>query len=74
MGSFTLNAFNERERERESLHFLVLEREMEVVWFVAIWPMWLHYNPILFNNEPMNAVKVIETMKLKFWLWLSAKC
>ena len=29
MGSFTLNAFNEREREIE-FAFLVLEREMEV--------------------------------------------
>lgn len=45
----------------------------EMVWFACIWVIWNARNSILFNGKKVEKGDMMEQVKLKAWLWITAK-
>lgn len=46
----------------------------EMVWFAIIWVIWNHCNGLLFKDKKVDIGEMVEQVKLKTWLWISALC
>ncbi|KAE9598418.1 hypothetical protein Lalb_Chr15g0080621 [Lupinus albus] len=40
-----------------------------VVWLATIWALWLTKNDIIFNNVTTFSHKILDSAKVKAWLW-----
>lgn len=44
-----------------------LETGWRVVWFVAMWTLWLQRNNILFDNGTLDTTHIMELIQFKSW-------
>lgn len=45
----------------------------ELIWFVAIWVIWSSRNGMMFKGVKADIGEMVEHVKLKSWLWITAK-
>lgn len=45
----------------------------DLVWFAAIWVIWCAHNAIVLNGKEVVLGELVEQIKLKSWLWITAK-
>lgn len=45
----------------------------ELVWFATVWVILSSRNTAIFSGENVELVKLVEQIKLKTWLWITAK-
>lgn len=43
------------------------------IWFAVIWVIWSTRNNVIFSGKVVEVSELIEMIKLKTWLWISAK-
>lgn len=44
----------------------------ELVWLAIIWVIWNHRNRVLFKDKKVDIGEMVEQVKLKTWLWITA--
>lgn len=44
-----------------------------LVWFAIIWVIWNHCNGLLFKDRKVDIGEMVEQIKLKTWMWITAK-
>lgn len=45
-----------------------------LVWFATIWVIWNQRNGLLFKEKKVEVREMLEQIKLKSWLWTTARC
>lgn len=45
----------------------------EIVWFAVIWVIWFGRNNKIFKGKNIEVGDLVEQVKLKTWLWITAK-
>ncbi|KAF1886758.1 hypothetical protein Lal_00045995 [Lupinus albus] len=44
-----------------------------VIWFATIWAIWLSRNDFIFNNVNSSLLHILDSAKLKSWLWIKSQ-
>ncbi|GLT38337.1 hypothetical protein SLA2020_125930 [Shorea laevis] len=45
----------------------------ELIWFAAVWSIWLQRNQVIFGNKQDNVEEVLELIKYRSFHWLRVK-
>lgn len=45
----------------------------DMVWLAAIWSIWSARNVLIFKGKKHEIGEIVEAVKLKSWLWITAR-